>query len=329
MAAVNLQSFKNNLAGLGQRKIKAVYLLLALSAAFSLLVIGWAYAVINYRSGPAQTDGSPPAVSGQFTYRYAVLGENENMLVKPMDLVVKSDRLYVTDTLNTRVQVFTLTGDTVFTFGSLGTAPGEFSFPYGIEIAADGNIYVADSYNGNISVFDKSGSFLNYFAVHEEKLTQPAAMYLKGKELYVTNLDPGYVLVFNVESGELLRQIGSEGEGLGQLLFPNDVVIGPDGNIYVSDTGNNRIQVYTITGEFIKTMDIDSNLIYSPRGIAFSSKDHLVIASKLNNDITVWDLSGKQLSRFGDDVFNLPNGIALDSKGRLYVTDHISVLVFD
>ncbi|EEG77732.1 6-bladed beta-propeller [Dethiobacter alkaliphilus] len=325
MAVVDLREVKNNIAVLGQRKVKTVYLLLALSVVFSLLVIGWAFAVFLQHN--AANAGLPGKATGEHNYQYAILGEGENMLHKPMGVLVSSGQVYVTDTMNKRVQVFSLSGNPRFAFGESGNKPGEFSFPYGIEKTSNGEIFVADVYNGNISVFDDRGNFLRYFAPQEKELTQPAGLFIHETSLYVSNLDPGQILVFDLETGELLRKIGSEGDGLGQLMFPNDAVIGPDGNLYVSDTGNNRIQVYTINGEFIETLNNEP--LFSPRGIIFGPRGQLYVATKITNDITVLDETGRVTERFGQDLFELPNGIALDDNGFLYVTDYLSVSIFD
>jgi DNA-binding beta-propeller fold protein YncE len=328
MASVTPQGIKNNIVGLNQRKIKVVYLLLALFATLFLSVVGWAFTVFSQRNLPQNTGSTPSGIPG-LNFQYSILGKNDSMLLKPMDIVVASNRVYVTDTLNTRVQVFSTAGQHLFSFGENGSQPGAFKFPYGIEVVSNGDIFVADTENGNISVFDNAGKFLKYFAVHEEALTQPAGMYLHQDNLYVCNLGPSNILVFNINTGELLRIIGSEGDGVGQLMFPNAVVVGPDGFIYVSDTGNDRIQRYSPTGEFKETLPLDASILYSPRGIEFDHQGRLFIVSKMNNNVLVVNKNWEIVSSISEEFFNLPNGLALDEHGRVFVTDHISALVFN
>jgi DNA-binding beta-propeller fold protein YncE len=329
MAVAEAQELKNSLAGFGKKKVKLIYLLLALS--LSMLVFGGVFMSFYVRGRtPYIYHLLPTFKPSKPDYRYSILGEGDNMMVKPMDVAATADYIYVTDTLNGKVQVFQHTGEPAFTFGALGDGPGEFSFPYGIAIAANGEIFVADSYKGEISVFSKSGQYERNFGLGDELLTQPAGILIHGRNLYVCNLDPGYILVFDLSSGARVMQIGSNGDEPDQLQFPNDLTIGPDGNLYVSDTGNNRIQVYhPQSGEYIQTLPVDANLIYSPRGLAFNAYGQLLVVSKLNNEITVLDEKWNIVDTFGGDKFNLPNGIAIDSASRnIFVTDHISTLVF-
>lgn len=330
MAATGLQNVKNSIVTLGQRKIRTGSLLMVLSISFSLLVIVWAISAFLLRDNVLPTTTiSEPNAAGLY-YQYAMLGEDENRLSKPMGVAVAGNRVYATDTLNKQVQVFSLAGDSLFSFGSGGSDPGMFDFPYGIVVTPNEEIFVADTYNGNISVFDSNGAFLRYFALDEPELKEPSGMVLDEQTLYVCDLNPGHVLVFDLESGELLRKIGSPGTGMGQLDVPNDLAIHPDnGNIYVSDTGNSRIQIFTETGEFVETMDIHPDLINSPRGISFGSKGELYVISKMLGEVVMFDKTGNVAARFGEENFQLPNGLTFDNRGRLYVTDHVSVVVFD
>ncbi|EEG77735.1 6-bladed beta-propeller [Dethiobacter alkaliphilus] len=328
MAVAEVQEMTSGLLRLGKKKIKIIYLMLLLS--FAILLSAGIF-MFFYVTGTTPYIGYllPVFSPALPQYQYSILGEGDQALLKPMDVAVVDDRIYITDTLNSQVQVFKPTGEPVLSFGGSGREPGKFSFPYGIDVAPNGNIFVADMYNGNISIFDDYGRFLNYFAAAEDAVVDPGGLLIKDGLLYVCNLNPGSVLVFDINSEELINTIGSEGTGEGELMFPNDLTFGPDGNLYVSDTGNNRIQVYDPQGSFIKTLPIDGGDIYSPRGVGFDSHGRLHVVSKMNNQIAIFDSNWKKVGDVGDTVFNMPNGIAMDQRTRrVYVTDHISTLVF-
>ncbi len=314
-------------SNLGQKKMKLISLLLLLFAA--LLVISGIFIYLFMTGRPAGANVLPAVEPGKMGYQFSMLGEGDNMLLKPMGIAVAENLIYVSDTSNSRIQVFNTKGEFLLKFGAKGTSPGELNFPYGIAIAPNDEVYVADTYNGNISIFDQNGDFLRLFGLHTEVLTQPAGLIIAADRLYVCNLNPSYILVYNLATEELINIIGTQGTGRGELQLPNDLALGPDGNLYISDTGNNRIQVFATGGEFVRTLDIDPGLIISPRGLAFDSHGQLFVVSKLNNEILLFDSDDKLLDAFGEHLFNLPNGLVIDPKGRLYATDHISVLVFD
>ena len=76
--------------------------------------------------------------------------------------VDKEGRLYVTDTLNFRIQSFDPEGKPLNTFGTLGDTPGSLNRPKGIGVDDEGHIYVADSSFNNFQIFDREGQLLLY-----------------------------------------------------------------------------------------------------------------------------------------------------------------------
>jgi DNA-binding beta-propeller fold protein YncE len=62
--------------------------------------------------------------------------------------------VYVADSANNRIQVFTAAGDFLTQWGTPGSGPGEFHKPIGVGVGPDGRIYVADTWNSRIQVFE-------------------------------------------------------------------------------------------------------------------------------------------------------------------------------
>ena len=159
--------------------------------------------------------------------------------------------------------------------------------------------------------------------------------------LMVTNLPGGehQVLIFPAESltGSWLEfnpdvvQFGEEGNGDGQLSFPNSVVTDSKGKYYVSDGNNGRISLWTSGMQYDTFFGYGSTegSLNLPRGEWMSSKDHLHVADAVGQFIRVYDVSGEEptfIYNFGDfgiedGKFNYPTDVAMDSSGRVYVTD--------
>ena len=93
-----------------------------------------------------RTVGRPGGAPGEFSY--------------PSHLAISEDKLYVSDTMNARIQVFDLTGKALFQFGERGLYLGNLVHPKGVAVDAEGNIYVVESFHDHLLVFDKSGRFL-------------------------------------------------------------------------------------------------------------------------------------------------------------------------
>jgi hypothetical protein len=147
--------------------------------------------------------------------------------------------VYVTNSQSHSVQKFSSDGTLLTQWGRFGTAIGQFRYPYDVAVDSEGNVYVADSYNWRIQKFDSNGNFL----------AQWPSVYATG--LAIDALDNIYVISWAncsiqkfTHEGILLTQWGSCGNGEGKFKSPFRISISPAGEIYVSDTDNNRIQVF-------------------------------------------------------------------------------------
>jgi len=252
-------------------------------------------------------------------------------LRKPMAVTVYDRRIFVSDTDNQRVAVFDYNGNPLFTFGKRGTDKGQFQFPYGIVADNSGLVYVADLYNGNIQVFDQNGKFIKYFVDPKANLfMQPAGLFFYNNKIYLADVAKNEVLAFDLD-GKKVLEFGKKGTGPGELSTPNAVAVSGD-RIFVSDTGNARVQVFDQTGKLlaINTGDepkVKNSLFVNNRGVGVDGRGTLFVVSNLTSKIFAFDKNGhKPYPPFGspgneDTQFQLPNGLFIDNQGRLYFTD--------
>ncbi|MCH6266559.1 6-bladed beta-propeller [Neobacillus citreus] len=274
--------------------------------------------------------GGPP----EFTQSF--YGDFDAPLIKPMDVAKVNDYIYVSDSTGKKIQVFDQGGTPVFKFGNAGNKEGQFNFPYGIAGDSKGNIYVADLYNGNISIFDTKGKFISYFKEKDEEhkvITSPGGLRIFKDKLYVTDIKQNKVYIFNLK-GEKLMEIGGPGSKEGQFIAPNAVTIDKDNHIYVTDSGNNRLQVFDKKGKFIRIINGSKDgkgdtILLNPRGVAVDSQGTIYIVNSLSHNIYAFDKNGKQEFELGGmgsdkDKLYLPNGLFIDNRGTLFVTDTVN-----
>lgn len=263
-------------------------------------------------------------------------GFGEDALNKPMDVAVINEFVYITDTNNKRVQVFDLGGTSVFKFGKEGTAKGEFKFPYGITGDSEGKVYVSDLYNGSISVFDDKGKFIRYFAEQdpsEKVIEYPGSIRIANNKVYATEIRKSKVVVFDM-AGKKLLELGEPGEKPGQFKAPNAVTADKDGNIYVTDSGNQRVQLFDKDGKFVRVVagGSDGSVLVNPRGVGVDTRGIVYIVSNLTHLIFGFDqtdTTGKHLFSFGGNgesntQFSLPNGLYVDKDDQVYITDTLN-----
>ncbi|WP_462410980.1 6-bladed beta-propeller [Neobacillus sp. Marseille-QA0830] len=271
--------------------------------------------------------------SGEPEFRQSFYGSFENPLNKPMDVTKIGEYIYVTDTKNNQVQVFDQSGNNVSKFGKAGTKDGEFQFPYGIAGDSDENIYVADLYNGKISIFNTKGEFIKNFPDQDKVIQSPGGLRIYDDKLYVTDIKANKLYVLSME-GKKLMEIGGAGQEDGKFIAPNAVAVDKENKIYVSDSGNNRVQVFDKDGKFLKVINGSkdgkgSAIFVNPRGVGVDSDGNVYVVSNLSHNVYAYDKDGNELEVLGgmgteNGQLYLPNGLYIDERNVIYVTDTIN-----
>ena len=128
--------------------------------------------------------------------------------------------------------------------GKKGQAPGELLSPYGVVIDLNTNlIYVAEGEGScRVSIFSETGEFINTFT-HQD-MRAPWGIAIHRDNLYVTDTGVHAVFQFKIEIDmRLVAKLGSEGSGMGQFNFPRGLTVSTNGDVFVADCNNNRIQI--------------------------------------------------------------------------------------
>ena len=159
--------------------------------------------------------------------------------------------IYVSDGYgNSRVHVYTGTGEYKFSWGSPGIDAGQFIRPHNIAIDSENQVYVVDRECHRIQIFDAQGKFITMW----NNIHRPDSMVLWGEHIYVGELNgmvgvddaPGLghrVSIYDLK-GNLVSRFGKaeEGEGPGQFIAPHGIAVDSKGDVYVSEVS------YTIRG---------------------------------------------------------------------------------
>jgi DNA-binding beta-propeller fold protein YncE len=105
----------------------------------------------NDRIQVFDTTVDPP----KLLYRFGSFGQGDGQFSRPQSMVIDHDVLYVTDACNHRIAVFKADGTFVRNMGSLGSALGQFRFPYGMDEDRDGHLIVCEFGNNRVQMIDK------------------------------------------------------------------------------------------------------------------------------------------------------------------------------
>lgn len=120
-----------------------------------------------------------------------------------------------------------------------------------------------------------------------------------------------------------------EGSGNGQLSQPFGIDTDSEGNIWVTDTGNNRVEKFSSTGEYLAQFGSEgtgNGQFKSPKGIAVDSSNNVWVVDSGNNRVQKFNSKGEYLGKFGEKgsgtgAFEGPTGIAFDQSDRPFVVD--------
>ena len=163
-------------------------------------------------------------------------------------------KLYIIDSKKHRVNVYAL-DDYKFirTIGSRGLAEdGKFNFPTNGAVDSKGNLYVVDTGNFRVQVFDKSGRYVRSLGKIGDvpgSLARPKGIAVDSEDhLYVVDAAFQNVQIFDTE-GRLLLFFGTGGWGPGYFTLPAGIAVDPDDKIYIVDQWPGNVQVFQYTGE--------------------------------------------------------------------------------
>jgi len=196
------------------------------------------------------------------------------------------------------------------TFGGLGVLPGQFFTPVDAESDAEGNIYVIDTTSRRLQKFDAQGNFI---AAVDIRSSSPGEN--EPSDPWGLGIGPNGEIVVADTFGWKIRIFGSDLAptgvtfGTGQpsnrgpydLYGPRDAAIDSEGITWVTDTGNHRLMLYTLAGEFVREVGTQGSgplQFHEPVGIDIASDGVIFVADMFNSRVQLLDRTGAYLSDF-------------------------------
>lgn len=202
-------------------------------------------------------------------FKYKIETFNNDSFLFPQDIFVYKNKIYVVDSHNDRIVIFSSNGDFIKTFGKFGKGLYEFDYPASIFVDKDENIFVLDNGNKRVLVYDR-----NYNFIYEGKnlnLYNPVSIFLYENNLFILDRESCDIKIFNWD-GRAIKFTKKFGEfggpltknpylrttevnytlDLGKFLEPNDIFVF-DGFLYICDSGNRRVQKIPLSLIFEET----------------------------------------------------------------------------
>jgi DNA-binding beta-propeller fold protein YncE len=144
---------------------------------------------------------------GKLLFHFGKRGTGKGEFNYPTNIFIGKDGLlYITDSMNFRVQIFDTDGNFLSAFGKEGDGSGDFSRPKGIAVDSEGHIYVADTHFDTIQIFDRKGNLLLGFGEtgrRKGKMVLPAGIFIDNKDrIYVADSYNNRIQIFQYLKAE-------------------------------------------------------------------------------------------------------------------------------
>lgn len=182
---------------------------------------------------------------GIFLTGWGGWGTSQGQFMSIGDIAIDTfGNVYVADSMNQRIQKFSPDGDFLLAFGKQQTGDGVFSQVYTVAVGPTGIIYAGGPGNC-IQTFEPDGTFISDWGAGVGMSCDPQDMVfddmgnlfiLDWVEDTITHLTP---------DGTVLSNWGQPGSGPGQFRHPLSMAVHPNGDLYVTDSHNNRVQVFS------------------------------------------------------------------------------------
>ncbi len=284
-------------------------------------------------SGIAETPEGDLVVVDDFNHRVQIYdsqhnlkttfgnkGKQEGQFLYPKGVAVdREGNIYVADSWNHRIQKFNRQGQFQFTFGKYGEEKGQLNEPYDIAIdEAKSLLIIVERSNHRVQFFRNDGSSLGWLGSRGSIIEhQLATIYETPLEIfsrptlefpssiaqdssgnyYITDSSNHRVLKFDSEWRNILT-IGEKGQGEGQFLYPMSIVCCPSGLLYIADQNNDRIQVFTRQGHWVRSFKYGEKEtpLKMPSNLLVDSNGYLIVGLTFNTTLFKFQISSKPLT---------------------------------
>jgi len=209
-----------------------------------------------------------------------------------------------------------------------------FALINGMAIDDADRLFVSDGQLRRVLIFNPQHKVEGQIA---EGLVDPVGLAVDNENrlLYVVDEQQDLVFVYDADSLKLLRHIGTPGKkhtstAPGDFGGASNVALDKDGNVYVTDTINNRVEIFDAEGNFVSAFGKHGDgpgYFARPKGIAVDCDGHIWVADQEQDRVQVFNREGQLLTYIGDahsngvGQFKALVGIAIDKQNRVFTTE--------
>jgi tripartite motif-containing protein 71 len=272
--------------------------------------------------------------AGQFIERVGASGTGQLSSAQSLATAPNGD-VYIVDATASRIKVFDKDGDYLRGFGAAGTGPGRFSNATEVDVDDEGHVWVGEESGDRVQVFTEEGDYIATFGAPGSGAQQLAFSEHTGIAVSLGRVwvaDAGNHRVSRWLSADISSflhsaNIGSSGSAEGQMSTPADALADEQGNVWVLDRGNSRVQRFGSDGAFISkfgSAGSGEGQLNLPTAIALDHVGNILVTE--HGRVQKFSPSGQSLLQFGslgygESQFYLTRGITVGADDSLWIAD--------
>ncbi|MBI4681057.1 MAG: hypothetical protein HY753_07650 [Nitrospirae bacterium] len=249
-----------------------------------------------------------------------LLGKTQSMkrIARPYDIGAAKGKIYISDRTYKKILIIDIQNKT-FDY-IMDEKAGALGDPMGIWVTEEDYKFVADMERKQIVVFDENNQFLRAYG-EQGQFNKPLDVAVYQNRIYVCDFDKHQIIVLDKDSGKTIQNIGEAGVDPGKLYKPTHVIVDKQGNIFVNDSFNFRMQKFDSNGKFIKSFGYQGDTIGAfarPKGLDIDMEGHLYVVDTAFENVQIFDdNTAEPLLFFGGfgptpGSMYLPSGIYID-----------------
>ncbi|XP_066270090.1 tripartite motif-containing protein 3-like [Branchiostoma lanceolatum] len=255
------------------------------------------------------------------------VGSQPGQFMRPSGVTVSEEgEIFVADSQNKRIQVFTLQGTFVRQFPTI-LSDGQKIGPSDVAMDGEGNLWVMGFTNlADFAVqYTKQGRVLRKFHLQKTWWGRGVAMDTRRNHILITRTTTGHwshphgeVLVYRPD-GTLVRTVGQQQE----MKNPVYITVDGEGRILVSDYDNGCVYVYNQDGQFLFQFGgfgSGEGQLQDPRGICTDRAGNVIVVDRGNSRLEMFDKTGRFIKHITTDI-EVPKAVAMATQGQLVITD--------
>ena len=255
-----------------------------------------------------------------------------DVLTEPMGVAVSDDGnvVYVSDTGQSAIFVFD--------FGNKKFHKIEgVAAPMGLALDTEQNLYAVEQAKKGVTVFNPEGKQVRFLT--DKSIERPTGLALDRDRKRIYLADTGHskskehtIKILSLD-GKLIGKIGEgKGNAPGQFLYPTYLALDREGDLYVTDSLNCRVQEFDPNGKYLRSFGERGDAwgeFTRPKGVALDSFGNLYVADSGWSNVQIFNRNGQVLLFFGGrgplpGMLKNPTAVAIDATNHIYVGDFLN-----